>query len=125
MFENISPNFSAKELFLYIICLKIYHLINLTLLHSERPKLYTILALLSAIGLRQLSSEQMDPGCLYHLKLLWDLKILFIQNLKICLTGENYIYIFHFFTKTFIMRFHQNCLEQIWRDPTKYTVFEK
>ena len=29
-----------------------YHIMLLTLLHSERPKLYTILAFLSAIGLK-------------------------------------------------------------------------
>ena len=35
---------------------------TLTLPHSERPKLYTILAFLSAIGLPALESEQMLVG---------------------------------------------------------------
>ena len=37
------------------------HQIYLTLLHSERPKLYTILAFLSAIGLKA------DYACFYIL----------------------------------------------------------
>ena len=37
--------FSCHEIILCVI------IINLTLLHSERPKLYTILAFLSAVGL--------------------------------------------------------------------------
>ena len=37
-----------------LIHVNFYHLfiVGLTLLHSERPKLYTILAFLSAIGLK-------------------------------------------------------------------------
>ena len=41
---------NKKGLYESMICIQINH-IHLTLLHSERPKLYTILAFLSAIGL--------------------------------------------------------------------------
>ena len=34
-----------------------YRLSSLTLLHSERPKLYGVLAILSAIGLREVAFE--------------------------------------------------------------------
>ena len=33
---------------------------NLTQLHSERPKLYTILAFLSAVGLNALGTEKIE-----------------------------------------------------------------
>ena len=40
-----------------IICCKMSKLFSLTLLHSERPKLYAILAFLSAIRLRIVITE--------------------------------------------------------------------
>ena len=45
------------------------HLYNLTLLHSERPNLYTILAFLSAVGLISMSNA--DGRKLLPLKMHW------------------------------------------------------
>ena len=42
----------------------------LTLLHSERPKLYTILAFLSAIGLSKVGNGR-DDACFVHFKHNW------------------------------------------------------
>ena len=51
--ENITYTcFISRELYLLTICSRPSS--SLTLLHSEMPKLYTILAFLSAIGLNNL-----------------------------------------------------------------------
>ena len=48
LINNVSPGFEGKNSFLQLYG---YSVTQLTLLHTERPKLYTILAFLSAIGL--------------------------------------------------------------------------
>ena len=51
-------------LFLHTVCLKIYCNVFLTLLHSEWPKLYRVLAILSAIVLSKdtVTFDQLGPG---------------------------------------------------------------
>ena len=43
---------SEKVQTLYNICKNLFQILSLTILHSERPKLYTILVFLSTIGLK-------------------------------------------------------------------------
>ena len=62
-----NSNFGIHKLYLnvFFFCFCFFFVLNLrsslTLLHSERPKLYAILAFLSAIGL-SLRNDLKEPG---------------------------------------------------------------
>ena len=60
-----NSNFGIHKLYLNVFFFFFFFVLNLrsslTLLHSERPKLYAILAFLSAIGL-SLRNDLKEPG---------------------------------------------------------------
>ena len=65
---------------------------TLTLLHSKRPKLYRVLAVLSAIGLQERSDQGLHCSIFhqYHLDVLWHCKTtVFIFRIVIIIRHPN------------------------------------